>query len=263
VAPADPIEAAVKKIASVDSWNKRVALIREIPEEFGKALHQAVYAAVAKAIYVSELAPDFAYIHWRDEYELGPIEDAYQRAFDLTKGFTAVEARDLAQVIQKEPSTVRIFRLILGLTTQEFAASTVITAAQLEGQAISNRAIKSMECGRAVGAKNAQVAAAVIDKAMKGELFGEHVGEVRSKIMKPDTADGGIPCARLLQTMCRYPYFCIRVTTAVHFGSYWMLHQANAVIYWNRLSRSYSLRKEYCSFVRGQAINPRSRKSSV
>jgi hypothetical protein len=190
VAPTDPIEAVVKKIASVDSWNRRVALIREIPEQFGKAKHQDIYAAVARAIYVSELAPDFAYIHWRDEYELKPIDDAYQRAFDLTKGFTLVQSADLARVIRAEPTTVRIFRLLLGLTTQEFAASTAGIASQLNTLPISNGSVKSMENGRLTSAKTADVIASVIDKAMRGELFAERVGGVRSKITKPDTVLG-------------------------------------------------------------------------
>jgi hypothetical protein len=73
------VDAVVAGIATA-SANARVALIRKIPEEFGKAQHQAVYAAVAKAVYASELAPDFAYVHWRDEYELKPIERAYEKA---------------------------------------------------------------------------------------------------------------------------------------------------------------------------------------
>ena len=75
----DRVEAVAAGIAAA-AWNARVALVRKIPEEFGKAQHQAVYAAVAKAVYVSELAPDFAYVHWRDEYELKPIERAYEKA---------------------------------------------------------------------------------------------------------------------------------------------------------------------------------------
>jgi hypothetical protein len=191
VSSAEEIEAVVEEIASTDSWNKRVALIRAIPEQFGKAQHQAVYAAVAKAVYVGELAPDFAYIHWRDEYELGPIEEAYNSAFALTHGFTQVDVDSLAKVVETAPVTVRIFRLLLGLTTQEFAASTVITAEQLQSTAVANGSIKGMENGSAAKPAAAKVVAAVIDQAMRGELFPQHTsGDVRSKITKPDTLDG-------------------------------------------------------------------------
>lgn len=134
----DKIEAAVKGISSAKTWNQRVARIREIPEEFGIAQHQAVYAAVAKAVYVTELAPDFAYVHWRDEYELAPIEHAYERAFELTQGFSKVDVDRLAEVIQKEPATLKVFRLLLGFTTQELAASTGINATLLETRPVSN-----------------------------------------------------------------------------------------------------------------------------
>jgi len=57
----DPqITAKIESIAAAETWNRRVSLIRQIPEEFGTARHQAVYAAVAEAVYVAELAPDFA-----------------------------------------------------------------------------------------------------------------------------------------------------------------------------------------------------------
>jgi len=67
------IEAKAAEVAAANDWNVRVALIRRIPEVFGNALHRDVYARIAEWVYVPNLAPDFAYVHWRDEYELGPI----------------------------------------------------------------------------------------------------------------------------------------------------------------------------------------------
>ncbi|HTV38826.1 MAG TPA: hypothetical protein VMF12_20535, partial [Xanthobacteraceae bacterium] len=80
------LETVVEEITGEESWNKRVALIRTIPEDFGKARHQEVYAAIAKAVYVPQFGPNFAYIHWRDGYELEPIVEAYKLAFKLTDG---------------------------------------------------------------------------------------------------------------------------------------------------------------------------------
>lgn len=71
------IDATAAEVAETRDWNARVGLIRRIPEVFGKALHRDVYARIAERVYVPNLAPDFAYVHWRDEYELGPIEEAY------------------------------------------------------------------------------------------------------------------------------------------------------------------------------------------
>jgi hypothetical protein len=43
----------------------------------GTAQTASVYAAIAKQVYVPDLKADFAYVHWRDEYELAPLADAY------------------------------------------------------------------------------------------------------------------------------------------------------------------------------------------
>lgn len=186
------IATVAERVSTAENWNRRVALIREIPESFGKAHHQTVYAAVAKAAYVSALEPDFAYVDWRGEYELAPIEKAYQRAHDLTDGFVKVSAEALAQAIEKAPETVRIFRLLLGFTTQEFSASTAISTEQPGGKRVSNGALKSMESGKPGRPEVVSAVVAVIDQAMRGELFAKRSGEVRSKLSKPDTIDGWV-----------------------------------------------------------------------
>jgi hypothetical protein len=191
VASTDNISHVVDSIAAAGTWNERVTFIRRIPEQFGKLQHQAVYAAVAEAVYVSNLAPDFAFVHWRDDYELPAVERAYVQAHALTGGFVSVDVNAIAAAIQTAPTTLRVFRLLLGFTTQEFAASTVITANQLGAKPLSNSAIKAMEIAKVTPkSMAARVAAAVIDQAMRGDLFAKKSGELRSKISKPDTADG-------------------------------------------------------------------------
>ena len=68
------IATVAERVSTAENWNRRVEMIGEIPDSFGKAHHQTVYAAVAKAAYVSALEPDFAYVDLRGEYELAPIE---------------------------------------------------------------------------------------------------------------------------------------------------------------------------------------------
>jgi len=174
VSPIDKIEAMVREISSASSWNKRVSLIRKIPEVFGKAQHQTVYASVAEAVYVPHLTPDFAYVHWRQEYELPQIEHAYERAHELTRAFTNVDVATLADAIKAEPEVLQIFRLLLGFTKQEFAASKEIVVTVLKGHHPTD----------------AELSAEVVDRAMRGVLFPAHGGEVRSKIDKPDTVAG-------------------------------------------------------------------------
>ncbi len=53
-------EDTVEAVAAAASWDARIALIRRVPESFGQAQHAAVYSAIAKKVYVPNLAPDFA-----------------------------------------------------------------------------------------------------------------------------------------------------------------------------------------------------------
>lgn len=184
------VEATLGAIADSSTWNERVQLIRAIPGAYGSAQHQAIYAAVAERVYVPHLTPDFAYIHWREEYGLPVITKAYDLAHSLSAGFSKVDVESLAEVIDAEPSTVRIFRLLLGFTTQEFAASTLLAAEPLGLPALSNGALKSMENGKPAPKNAAKLAAIVIDQAIRGVLFPAPDGEIRSKVDKPDTAKG-------------------------------------------------------------------------
>src|SRR5688500_5867904 len=108
---------AVAAVAAAQSWDARIALIRKVPEQFGTAQHAVIYSEIAKTVYVPHLAPDFAYVHWRDDYELDAVAPAYDRAFALTRGFAATTAQDIASTIRAEPITLRMFRLIIGFTT--------------------------------------------------------------------------------------------------------------------------------------------------
>jgi len=202
-------EKTVEDIASASSWQKRVALIRKVPESFGMAHHQAIYAAIAERVYVPNLSPDFAYLHWREDYELGPVEAAYQVAHETTRGFSSVGRSDLAGAIGKAPTSLRVFRLLLGFTPQEFAASTGVVAKKLGKRAVSPSRIKSIESGSTASGQEADVCATVVDLAMNGRLFPPPGSpDVRSKIAKPDTAkgwktvreyaEGGVPLPVLL-----------------------------------------------------------------
>jgi hypothetical protein len=93
-------------------------------EIYGLAQHQAIYASIAQRVYVPSLTPDFGYVHWREGYELEPILAAYQLAEAATDGFENVAAAQIACTIREHPTTLRVFRLMLGLTPGEFAEAT-------------------------------------------------------------------------------------------------------------------------------------------
>jgi hypothetical protein len=197
----------IEAISSADTWNRRVSLVRQIPKAFGTARHQEIYAGLAEAVYVDHLTPDFAYIHWRAEYELSNIENSYSRAYELTNGYTQIDLPNLEYSIMNAPDTLRIFRLFLGFTTQEFAASTAIVAGRFGAKPLSNRVVKSIESGRIPKGQAAKISATVIDQAMRGELFAAGVGEVRSKLDKPDTVDGWNTVRKYASENVPFPVF--------------------------------------------------------
>jgi hypothetical protein len=184
-----PAADIARQVLEEQDWNKRVAIIRTIPETFGKAQHQAIYASVAESAYVSDLAPDFAYVHWRDEYELSEVQAAYDRAFALTNGFNRIAKDVIASTLEAEPKTLLIFRLLLGFIPRELAASTGVLGAASGRKQISASRVKTIESGRPIKAHEAADLAAVIDRAMSGSLFPAPVGILRGKIAKPDTAE--------------------------------------------------------------------------
>lgn len=70
-------EESIARIVNAPTWDQRIAQIRLIPQRHGIGEHQGIYAAVAQQIYVPQLAPNFAYIHWADFYDRGYFETAY------------------------------------------------------------------------------------------------------------------------------------------------------------------------------------------
>lgn len=172
------------------SWPNRIALIRTVPEKFGTAQHADIYASIAALVYAPKLAPDFGYIHWRDQYELATIERAYSAAHRLTDGFRLVDFDSLVSTITTSPETLRIFRLLLGFTPPEFAAAIQIVALRDELAPVSTSRIKAMEDGSPAKPATVQVCAATIDAGMSRTLFPPGTAKVRSKLDKPDTVAG-------------------------------------------------------------------------
>lgn len=200
--------ALVDQVIAALEPNSRVALIRRVPELFGIAQQPGIYAAVAARVYVPALAPDFAYVHWKPSYELGTLERAYDDAATLTAGFTAVDAAALTQVLTSAPHTLRIFRLLLGLTPQELAASTLRLQDSACACSINGSRIKGIEEGAKCDVATATCLGQVIHSSMSGVLFPPPpTKEVRSKIDKPDTAAGWDTVRRLAHDGVPLPMF--------------------------------------------------------
>lgn len=187
---ADPSDVALA-VADAATWDARVGLIRKVPEDFGQAQHASVYAAIAESAYVPTLRPDFAYVHWREDYELPAVENPYDIAYAETNGFRDVARDALARVLLAFPTTLRVFRLLLGYTANEFAeaCSEVATAHDLTGVTVGR--VKGAENGSALTDARALTCATVIDLAMTGGYPAAIApGALRTKLEKPDTAQG-------------------------------------------------------------------------
>lgn len=186
-----PADNTIERIADAPTWDRRVALIRQVPQRHGTDEHAGIYAEVARQVYVPHLAPDFAYVHDADFYSLAHFQVAYALADDATSGFTAVDVDDLTDVMQQHPRTLLVFRTITGLTRQEFAESTRLVAQPLGLEPLGPTKVDAMERrGASVTATQARLAALTIDQIMTGDLFGYPPGDLRSKQNKPDTAEG-------------------------------------------------------------------------
>jgi len=184
------VSQTIEAITGAPDWDSRIARIRQIPQKHGTDEHASLYAAVAKRFYVPNLAPDFAYVHWRSDYELADFMGAYDLAARGTEGFTRVSPEDLERVILGQPATLRIFRLLLGFTTQELAACTQLFGEEEDVPVLTNGKVKSMESGVQASMESAQTAALTVHSIMTGQLFEEPTGSPRRKLDKPDTVDG-------------------------------------------------------------------------
>jgi hypothetical protein len=181
----------VAHIEAATSWDERIARIRHIPQDHGTGALPAIFADVARQLYVPHLGPDFAYVPVDEFYDLPRFEAAYAATDLATEHFTRVNVDHLAAVLMDEPTAMLPLRTLLGLTRQEFAASTKLVAKMLDVKPLSPSKVDAMERdGSKPSADQARLAAETIDQAMARTLFGDPPGGLRSKQDKPDTAEG-------------------------------------------------------------------------
>lgn len=185
------IDETVRRIVEADSWDQRVAQFRLISQNHGTAQYQAIYARVAREIYVPHLAPDFAYIHSAEFYHLRVFEAAYDAAATATNDFTDVSESTLSAAIEANPRILLAFRTILGFISKEFAQCTKLIAEPLGLRALGASKIDAMErSGSTVTAKQATLIARTILRVMDGTLFGDPPGDLHRKQEKFDTDQG-------------------------------------------------------------------------
>ncbi len=199
------IETTINAILAAETWTQRVHQIRLVPQRHGTGDYTAIYAAVARHLYMPHLAPDFAYIHEAPFYEQAHFFRAYNIAEQVTEQFVNISEDNLVRCLAQHPETLLVFRTLLGLTKEEFAHSTLLAGAPSELNPLSSSTIDTMErtalaedrparpLGRAAIARATQqglIAAKTIIAVMDGELFGDAPPGLRSKQQKPDTERG-------------------------------------------------------------------------
>ncbi|WP_237166336.1 hypothetical protein [Mycolicibacterium hippocampi] len=185
---------------AADSWDRRVNEVRLIPQRHGKTDQPAVYAALARELYVPYLAPDFAFIHDAPFYDEEHFDSVYAAAEEATKGFTDVEVETLAALLERNSRTLLVFRTITGLLKNEFALTTTVVAEQLGGGSLAVAATTvdgAEKRGGRLSAEQARVLAHTIDQLLRKELFTDAPPGLHSKQDKFDTRDGWLTVRQL------------------------------------------------------------------
>lgn len=195
------VQTSIDAILSATTWAHRIQQIRLVPQKHGTGDQPAIYAAVARELYMPHLAPDFAFIHKADFYETPHFYAAYDEAVRLTDCFTHVSQEELKVALLTCPRTLLVFRTLLGFTKGEFAYASMAAVSD-GGAPLSAAQVDSMEhshigspppttpAALARAEAQAQIAAKTITMVMGGELFGEAPAGHKSKQNKPDTQHG-------------------------------------------------------------------------
>lgn len=195
------VDSTIQAILSAHTWAQRIQQIRLVPRRHGTEDQGAIYAAVARELYMPHLAPDFAFIHEADFYETPHFFAAYDEAVRLTDRFTRVSEAELQAALLACPRTLLVFRTLLGFTKSEFAYASMASAPEgttpLSASRVDTMEHSSIdapppstEAALAKATMQARIAARTITMAMDGDLFGDAPPGHKSKQHKPDTQDG-------------------------------------------------------------------------
>ncbi len=177
-----------RTVTEAPDWDARVGEVRKIADQVARSQQAAVYAAVARAFYVPSLTYEFSEVAWPPSLADDLFVGQYEEAVRLTDGFTKVSDDHLESMLLAAPSTLRVLRMIIGFTQQEFAAAT-----HDAGIPVSASSLKTMERGGRPR-KAAEVAARcanTVNRVLDGSLYPpRQPGPLRTKLQKLDTTDG-------------------------------------------------------------------------
>ncbi|WP_139738512.1 hypothetical protein [Actinomyces wuliandei] len=212
------VEETVNAIISTGSWDERVAQMRLVAQRHGTAEHTKIYAEVANQVYVPHLAPDFAYVHSMDFYELSTFQASYRATLEATQGFTDMSQETVTRALLDQPRSLLTFRTVLGLLTKELASATTLVSSSSSPRRVSPGVIEGMERhGTRPSEDTAMTLALTLVKAMDGTLFGDPPDGLRTKQDKFDTRDGWATAAALARDGVPYEVFLHQRHYGGHF----------------------------------------------
>lgn len=182
----------VQSICAAPTFDARIAEIRKIPGRHGTDDWKDIFAAIARELYVPDLTPDFAYIHTDDFYSEAHFERAYRAAANGTDNFNKVDLLTLAHTLEDEPTSLLAFRVIAGLTREEFAHSVKLSSPALK---LSGSSVDAHERNASpMTSERAQAIAKAVIALMDGTLFGHAAasGVQTKQEIKSDTSHGWV-----------------------------------------------------------------------
>lgn len=183
------IEETVSSICAASTFDERIAEMRKIPGRHGTDDRPAIYAQVGRDLYVPHLTPDFAYVHDMDFYAPDHFETSYEAASSATSGFTQTDPATIESCLLGEPVSLLTFRVIVGLTRDEFAHATKIV--DPAGRVSAGNVDSAERKGTSMSGPRAALIANTIVRIMDGSLFGDSAGDLHTKQeIKPDTQRG-------------------------------------------------------------------------
>lgn len=202
------IEETVDGIVNAPTWDRRVAQMRLVAHKHGTGEHARIYAEVARQAYAPYLAPDFAYVHSMDFYELSTFRVGYQAAYLFTDGFSDVTASTVTRALLDEPRSLLTFRTITGLLKNELAGATTLVTASAGSKSVSASVIDGMERhGITPSQANAEILSLTLLRAMDGSLFGDPPRGLKTKQKKYDTENGWATVEELARDGVPYEAF--------------------------------------------------------
>jgi hypothetical protein len=181
--------AALASSENVLDWKEAIDTAFALP-----AAEREAALKLIRPTYESRLTPQFHAVPWGASlHEREAFRAAYESARRLTDGFNKTTEAELLAALEAEPTTLIVFRLILGYTTAE-----LVSALELVEVATSKTVIEAIEKGQGAMSDARHELLAGIAKAVTGvikrELFAldESLPEedFRSRLDKIDTREG-------------------------------------------------------------------------